>query len=136
MRTYTIILLCFCICGCFKLRENSVQGDCCFESATGYDYCSYRILINSEPQGVEIEWDKKYIGKTPKEIVYSGHVDWSTELMVRAYPLFSGQFIQTKIIPGSSRIPKEIFFDMYYNPSPPVYDWILEDNACPNEGCF
>jgi hypothetical protein len=77
-------------------------------TATGWNYHSYRIRIVSEPPGVRIELDNKYIGETPIEITYHGHLDQTAKLILRAYPSLPGQFIQTKAISGTNRIPKKI----------------------------
>lgn len=133
MRANAIIFLCLCICGCVSVWGKPYQYyDEFVQTATGYDYHSYRILIHSEPPGAKIEWDKEYIGETPKEITYHGHFDLSAKLIVRAYPSVAGQFIQTKVISGHNIIPRTIFFDMYSNPSPPEYDWTLQEQACPD----
>lgn len=127
MRPHMVVaLLCLCLQGCATTQTQSLYDDC-VETYTGYDYYSYRIEFVSEPPGAKIEWNNEYVGETPIAIRYDGHLGLLAKITVRAYPLFSGQFIQTKIISGTSRIPRRIYFDMNLKPAPLELDLRLRD---------
>ncbi len=111
-----IVLISGFFFGCATTQTKQYYDDC-VETSTGYDYYSYRIEFISDPPGAKIEWNNDYIGETPLAMRYDGHLGFLAKIIVRAYPLFSGQFVQTKIISGTSRIPRRIYFDMSLRPA-------------------
>ena len=86
---------------------------------------AYYLRIESSEPGVSIETNKVYAGKTPLTLQILGdapgtfHDFGSPEYILRALPLTTNQFLQTKAFrtgkKGSAqgdRIPGLIFFDM------------------------
>ena len=92
---------------------------------------SHETEIFSEPLGARIEINNEYVGVTPLHLViprryttefmgllYGGtRVTGVEPLRIIAYPVTSGQYMQTKFI-GNEPTPWRIFFDMRLEPSP------------------
>lgn len=111
-----IAVLCLCVQGCASMLPRTLYNTC-VETPTGYEYYSYRIDIVSDPPGAKIEWNNGYIGKTPMAVTYDGHLGTHAKITVRAYPPVPEQFVRTKIVPGSNKIPRTIYFDMKLKPA-------------------
>jgi hypothetical protein len=85
---------------------------------------AYYVKVESSEPGVTIETNQVYAGKTPLTLKVFGdnpgafHDFGSPEYTVRALPLTTNQFLQTRVFrtgKGSAlgdRIPGLIFFDM------------------------
>lgn len=80
--------------------------------------------VISIPSGARIELDGDYLGDTPLEInwevgeVYSSRGLFRRNHIIKALPLYEGQYVQIKVFRGgfqhyqSDKVPKRIFFDM------------------------
>jgi len=86
----------------------------------------YTTKVISEPPGARIELDDDYIGTAPLEIQWTGWSDsgrFRDDHIIRALPIYEGQYTQTKFFRcGSRPIPKTILFDMNLAPAPRQYE--------------
>ncbi len=74
-----------------------------------YRYFSYAVQIISDPPGARIEWDNNYIGTTPLTYIVNGAPGL---VVVKAYPMYPGQYMQTKFLHGIDPLPRRIYFQM------------------------
>lgn len=80
-----------------------------------YSYKDYEIEIISEPLGARIEINNEYIGQTPMSHT-SSWVSGVEPVTIIAYPIYPGQYTQTKVILNRPA-PHRIFFDMRLKPT-------------------
>ncbi len=85
---------------------------------------AYNVEVESSVPGVRIEANNDYIGKTPLTLKIFGDKDGtfhnfgSQQYIIRAYPLNTNQYIQTKVFrtggwfSQEDRVPSRIYFDM------------------------
>jgi hypothetical protein len=85
---------------------------------------AYYVQIECSDPGVRIEANDDYIGKAPLTLKIFGDRDGtfhnfgSSDYIIRAYPLSTNQFIQTKVFrtggwfSQEDKIPSRIYFDM------------------------
>ena len=85
---------------------------------------AYYVQVESSEPGVRIEADNDYIGKTPLTLKIFGDKDGtfhnfgSSDYIIRAYPLSTNQYIQTKVFrtggwfSQEDKVPSHIYFDM------------------------
>ena len=94
---------------------------------------AYDVAIDATPPGARIEANGQYVGNTPLHLKIFGDKDGtfhdfgSYYYIVRALPLTTNQFVQTRVFrtgrhfTPEDHIPQSIFFDMNQNtPPPPV----------------
>lgn len=108
-----IFILCFClilVSGCANI--SNAYKNTYNRYSYGYNYYSYEVHITSDPSGAKIEWDNNYIGQTPLTYTISGSNGFLQSSIIKAYPISTGQYVQTKRIDGFSPVPKNIYFDM------------------------
>jgi hypothetical protein len=82
------------------------------------------VLVESSEPGVRVEVNNDYVGNTPLSLKIFGDKDGtfhnfgSQEYIIRAIPLKTNQYVQTKVFrtggwfSQEDIIPKRIFFDM------------------------
>lgn len=92
---------------------------------------AYHVPVESSDPGARIEVNGEYVGTTPLTLKIFGDPDGtfhdfgSYEYVVRAFPVRTNQFVQTrvfrtgKMFSGEDYIPSQIYFDL--NQPPPVY---------------
>jgi hypothetical protein len=102
--------------GCTSSRPNAEKGP----NGT----IAYYVQIQSSEPGVRIEVNNDYVGKAPCTLKIFGDKDGtfhnfgSQEYIIRAFPLNTNQYIQTKAFrtggwfSQEDAIPKRIYFDM------------------------
>ena len=89
------------------------------------------ILILSTPSGARIEVNNQYVGKAPIAIAVPAKEGYFTaETTIQAVPVRIGQYVQTRhfqagkcarhFVPGSTIVPKWIFFEMTEFPDEPI----------------
>ena len=78
-------------------------------------YNEYEVEIVSDPPGAEIEWDGEYVGQTPVTYKLTGRKSFINKAVVKAYPIESGQYMQTKVL--RHPVPKKIYFDLNLAPA-------------------
>lgn len=108
-----LIILVISLSGCstpLKPAFNSYTTDALF-----YNYNNYEIEIISDPSGVKIEWDNNLIGVTPLKRVINGETGFVNYAIIKAYPVYNGQYVQTKII--EHPFPRTIYFNMNLVPN-------------------
>lgn len=80
--------------------------------------------IISDPPGAKIEINNQYVGETPVTIhikrVFS--YDWWGGFSIKAYPVFAGQYTQTKYIGMNESTPTKVYFNMNLGPATPEYN--------------
>jgi hypothetical protein len=98
---------------------------------------AYEVLIEASPPGARIEANGEVIGEAPLRLKIFGDRDGtfhdfgSPHYVVRALPLTTNQYVQTRVFGTGrffgpeDRIPERIYFDMNQNiqyvPAHPVY---------------
>jgi hypothetical protein len=94
---------------------------------------AYNVEIEASPPGARIEVNNEVIGEAPLTLKIFGDPDGtfhdfgSFEYVVRALPVATNQFTQTRIfrtghmMTPEDRIPRRIYFDMNQNTPPPMY---------------
>ncbi len=104
------------LCGCETAQQSAERGP--------QGTIAYMVQIESSEPGVRIEADNDYVGKTPVSLKIWGDKDGtfhnfgSQEYIVRAFPLNTNQYMQTKVFrtggwfSQEDKIPSRIFFDM------------------------
>jgi hypothetical protein len=92
---------------------------------------AYDVLIEASSPGVRIEVNGDMVGETPMHLKIFGDRDGtfhdfgSYEFVIRAFPVATNQFVQTRsfqtghLLTPEDRIPQRIYFDM--NQPAPVY---------------
>jgi hypothetical protein len=89
------------------------------------------LLILSNPSGALIDVNNQYIGRAPIAIAVPAKGGYFTaETTVQAVPVQVGQYVQTRhfrtgkcarhFVPGSTIVPKWIFFEMRVFPGEPI----------------
>ncbi len=85
---------------------------------------AYHVQVESSTPGARIEVNEDYIGKTPLTLTIFGDKDGtfhnfgSKDYVIRAFPVTTNQFPQTKVFrtggwfSDEDRIPGRIYFDM------------------------
>ncbi len=85
---------------------------------------AYKVEVESSTPGARIEVNDDYVGRTPLTLTIFGDDDGtfhnfgSKDYIIRAFPVATNQFIQTKVFrtggwfSEEDRIPKRIFFDL------------------------
>ena len=75
--------------------------------------------VISEPSGARIEVDNDYMGTTPLTVKLrqDGFGKLSNTIVVRALPIFDGQYTQTKVLHWEDPVPKTLFFQMNLVPA-------------------
>jgi len=85
---------------------------------------AYMVEVESSEPGARIEANGDYVGKTPLTLKIFGDRDGtfhnfgSREYIVKAYPVRSGQYVQTKVFrtggwfSAEDMIPHRIYFDL------------------------
>ena len=111
---FPILVLVFT--GCASYPPNAERGP--------QGTIAYNVQIESSDPGVRIEANNDYIGKAPCTLKIFGDRDGtfhnfgSYEYVVRAYPLNTNEYIQTKVFrtggwfSQEDKIPSHIYFDM------------------------
>lgn len=106
------ILLVLCVAvfvsGCTALNQgsNSVRSD-----GLNHEYQDYVVNVRSNPPGAKIEWNGEVIGVAPLQRVLNGTRGLAAPAVIKAYPVYPGQRILTRAIPGNEPIPDTIEFD-------------------------
>lgn len=92
---------------------------------------AYDVLIEASEPGARVEANGEIVGSTPLHLKVFGDTDGTFhdfgafEYVIRALPLATNQFVQTRVFQTGrmftpeDRIPQRIFFDM--NQQAPVY---------------
>lgn len=111
---------------------------------------AYYVPIETSVAGAKIEVNGEMVGESPVTLKIFGDPDGtfhdfgSYDYVVRAYPVHTNQFVQSRVFrtgrmfSGEDRIPSQIYFDLnqppqvfvpvpvyppvYYHPSPFFYD--------------
>lgn len=91
-------------------------------SCNWYEYNNYEIEIISDPPGAKIEVDNDYKGEAPLRQVYNGKFKCNTAMVIKAFPIYPGQHVQTKILSSDMLLPRTIYFDMNLRPTTPSID--------------
>jgi hypothetical protein len=111
-----ILLIDFLLTGCASEPPNVERGP----NGT----IAYFVQIESSEPGVKIEADNNYVGQTPLTLKIFGDKDGtfhnfgSSEYIIRAIPVNTNQYMQTKVFrtggwfSQEDRIPTRIYFDM------------------------
>lgn len=85
---------------------------------------AYKVQVESSTPGARIEVNEDYIGKTPLTLTIFGDRDGtfhnfgSKDFIIRAFPVSTNQFPQTKLFrtggwfSEEDRVPSRIYFDM------------------------
>jgi hypothetical protein len=85
---------------------------------------AYYVEVESSETGVRIEANNDYVGKTPLKLKIFADRDGtfhnfgSADYIVRAFPMNTNQFMQTKVFrtggwfSQEDRVPSRIYFDM------------------------
>lgn len=85
---------------------------------------AYKVQVESSTPGARIEMNEDYIGQTPLTLTIFGDKDGtfhnfgSKDYIIRAFPVTTNQFPQTKVFrtggwfSEEDRIPSRIYFDM------------------------
>jgi hypothetical protein len=85
---------------------------------------AYKVEVESSTPGARIEVNDDYIGKTPLTLTIYGDEDGTfhnfgtKDYIIRAFPVTTNQFIQTKVFrtggwfSEEDRIPKKLYFDL------------------------
>ncbi len=88
----------------------------------------YSVQVESSAPGARIEVNDDYVGRTPLTVTIHGDKDGtfhnfgSKDYIIRAFPVATNQFVQTKVFrtggwfSEEDRIPKRIYFDMEQPP--------------------
>jgi PEGA domain len=89
------------------------------------------ILILSTPSGARIEVNNQYVGRAPLAVAVPAKNGYFTaETTIQAVPVQIGQYVQARhfpagkcarhFVPGSTIVPKWIFFEMTVFPGEPI----------------
>jgi hypothetical protein len=110
----TVSLSLVCILGCSTPGvEKGKQGT-----------IAYLVQVETSEPGVRIEADNEFVGTAPLTLKIFGDKDGtfhnfgSHEYVIRALPVKTNQFVQTKVFrtggwfSQEDKIPKRLFFDM------------------------
>jgi|SRR4051812_38398113 hypothetical protein len=110
----TVSLSLVCILGCSTSAvEKGKQGT-----------IAYLVQVETSEPGVRIEADNEFVGTAPLTLKIFGDKDGtfhnfgSHEYVIRALPVKTNQFVQTKVFrtggwfSQEDKIPKRLFFDM------------------------
>ncbi len=104
------------LCGCETTPQNVERGP--------QGTIAYMVQVESSEPGVRIEANNDYVGQTPLTLKIFGDKDGtfhnfgSQEYIIRAFPLNTNQYTQTKVFrtggwfSQEDRIPTRIYFDM------------------------
>lgn len=108
-----------------KKEEAKIKYNTCGYIQVGYStiyyFNKYKIEITSEPQGVKIELNNNLIGITPMTYLIDGEYAYNEYFIFKAYPIENGQYLQTKLIKLSTKLPRNIYFYMKLHPVPQEY---------------
>lgn len=112
----TILVTASVLAGCSTTPPNAEKG----RDGT----IAYYVQVESSEPGVRIEANNDYVGTTPLKLKIFGDKDGtfhnfgSYEYIIRAFPLNTNQYMQTKVFrcgkwfTQEDRIPGRIHFDM------------------------
>jgi hypothetical protein len=112
---FLVSLMCLFV-GCATYPPNAERGP--------QGTMAYFVEIECSEPGVRIEANDDYIGKAPLTLKIFGDRDGtfhnfgSSDYIIRAFPLSTNQFIQTKVFrtggwfSQEDKIPSRIYFDM------------------------
>ncbi len=104
------------LCGCETTPPGAEKGP--------QGTIAYMVQIESSEPGVRVEANNEYVGKTPITLKIFGDKDGtfhnfgSQEYIIRAFPLNTNQYMQTKVFrtggwfSQEDKIPSRIYFDM------------------------
>jgi len=112
----SLLLCCMFLFGCTTTR-NVVEPNSYQILDDGVKYYDYDIEILSDPEGADIEWNKKIIGTTPLTKTFNGYIGTLNKIVVKAYPADNGQYVQTIILGGTEPIPNTLYFNMNEEPA-------------------
>jgi hypothetical protein len=85
---------------------------------------AYKVQVESSTPGARVEVNEDYIGRTPLTLTIFGDKDGtfhnfgSKDYIIRAFPVATNQFLQTKVFrtggwfSEEDRVPSRIYFDM------------------------
>lgn len=118
-----VLLLLVMGCGFISLWSGCASSSGKVERGPG-GTIGYSVEVESSTPGARIEVNDDYIGKTPLTLTIFGDRDGtfhnfgSKDYIIRAFPIATNQFIQTKVFrtggwfSEEDRVPKRIYFDM------------------------
>lgn len=118
-----VITSMFLLAGCASIPPGAERGP--------HGTMAYNVTVESSEPGVRVEVNNEPVGTTPLTLKIFGDPDGtfhdfgSYEYVVRAFPLHTNQFVQTrvfrtgKMFTPEDYIPHQIYFDM--NQPPTVY---------------
>jgi len=104
------------------------------------DYSSFpnihnRYIITGiilDPPGAKIEINNQYVGDTPltlhinrifnSNIIFDKEMGYWTSFDIKAYPVHSGQYTQTKYIDMNEPTPTKVYFNMNLGPATREYN--------------
>lgn len=124
VRCIVLIVTFFLLSGCATSSSYITPG-----SNAYYDQF---VEIISDPTGAKIEINNQYMGETPLKVRFTRQtvVDWVTSwgetkfvpspFIIKAYPVQSGQYLQTKYIGSYDGIPTKLYFNMNLEPTTPT----------------
>jgi hypothetical protein len=73
------------------------------------------VTIISDPPGAIIQIEKEYVGKTPLQVNLGEFLSVQPKVMnIVALPTKPGTYAQVKVFYTGDRIPKKLYFNMYY----------------------
>jgi hypothetical protein len=117
INSFAIILaVAIVMVGCASYPPNAERGP--------QGTMAYYVQIESSEPGVRIEANNDYIGKAPCTLKIFGDRDGtfhnfgSYEYIIRAFPLNTNQYIQTKVFrtggwfSQEDKVPSHLYFDM------------------------
>jgi len=102
-------------------------GTCETHEYSGPGYFGQGVICNnyvvefiSDPPGAKVELDNNYVGVTPCSTSFDGRYSINNRRLVNAYPVQSGQYVQSKTIGLGEFYPPKMYFNMKVNPEAPA----------------
>lgn len=112
-----LFIMAVLVSGCAGLNSYAVNP-----YTNTIQYNEYQVQIISNPPGAKIEVNNDYIGEAPLIWHAHGSQGMLGYITIKANPIYPRQFVQTKILPGNSPLPRTIYFDMNLAPQSPEYN--------------